>query len=44
VFHLNALTGENLAGPSVFRGSIAKAFLLDQSSKFVILVDETLKV
>ena len=49
VFHLNALTGENLAGPSgqgvtVFHGSVNKAFLLDQSSKSVILVDESFKV
>ena len=49
VFHLNALTGEDLTGTSgqgvtVFSGSITKAFLLDQSSKFVVLVDESLKV
>lgn len=49
IFHINGLTGEEVTATSgkgvrVFSGPLTSAFLLDQGSKFIALLDQSLKV
>ncbi|KAF6749878.1 hypothetical protein DFP72DRAFT_1013730 [Ephemerocybe angulata] len=46
VFHLNALTGEDVAGSgtTIVRGQGSDAFLLDYGSKFIIILDDLQRV